>query len=212
LKEAGGWARIPYKDLEKIDSNLLDEVNKCFARAGIRAEDKVILEAINALTTGDLAGVVNRSTAGNTFYANSIPAAIGKLLDAGKEANPGDCVIYMTPSAYGALLSELSASQPAAFATPSVLRTGRISEYMGVHIVVGPAYAKYPRANATGTVYCCMLGRYKRGVVLAPKREMMVETEKDTVKRSLKITGSHTLAAKVVDGKELVRIYTSETA
>ena len=212
LQEAGGWARIPYKDLEKINSNLLDQVNKCMARAGVRAEDKVILEAINALTADQLAGSIDRSTGSAKFYASTIPEAIGKLLEAGKEANPGECVIYMTPAAYGSLLSELASSQPAAFARPDIIKSGRITQYMGVHIVVGAAYAKYPTGDATGTHYCCMLGRYKRGVVLAPKRDMMVETEKDTVKRSLKITGSHTLATKVVDPKELVRIFTSESA
>jgi len=56
-----------------------------------------------------------------------------------------------------------------------------------------------------------LLGRFKRGAVLAPKREMLLETEKDTVGRSLKMTASHTLAAKILDPNEFVRIMTSET-
>jgi len=212
LKEAGGWARIPYKDIEKINANLLDEINQCFQRAAIRAEDKIICDAIKALTTSQFAGQINRMTATKYFYATLIPQAIGKLLEAGKEADPGDCIIYMTPAMYGALLEELSGSQPAAFATPQVLRTGRVVEYMGVRIVVGPAHITVPSGTTSGTYACAVLGRFKRAVTLAPKRELLIETEKDTVTRSLKITGSHTLAAKVVDTKELVRIITSEPA
>ena len=213
LKEAGGWARIPYKDLEKLDANLMDQINQNFGKAAIRAEDKIIMEAIAALTTSQFAGVIDRSTATAEFHAASIPKAIGKLLDAGKEADPGDCVVYLTAAAYGALLSELSDSQPAAFATPGVLRTGRVVDYMGVRIVVGAAHVTSVRTgDNTGTYNCCAFGRYRRGFVLGPKRELLVETEKDTVGRSTKITGSHTLAGKVIDGKEFVRINTSETA
>jgi len=213
LKEAGGWARIPYKDLERIDANMMDEINKAFGRAGIRAEDKIILDAVENLTTSQFAGVIDRDTATAAFHAESIPKAIGKLLEAGKEADPGECVCYLTPAAYGALLAELSASQPAAFATPNVLKSGRVTEYMGVHLVVGPAeLTGPPRSGGTGTCYACVLGRFRRGVVIAPKRDILIETEKDTVTRSTKITGSHTVAVKIIDGKELVRINTSETA
>jgi hypothetical protein len=84
---------------------------------------------------------------------------------------------------------------------------------MGVHIVVGPASWYTEWAGGTtqvSTVACALLGRFKRGVVLAPKRELLVESEKDTVGRSLKLTASHTLAAKIIDPNEFVRIMTSE--
>ena len=214
LQEAGAWTRIPYKDIEKINSTLLDQINGVFAHAAIRSEDKIILSKFPAITSGQFGGYVDGHSDTESFYSRYIPQALGKLLEAGKQANPGDAVLFMSPSAYGALLKELSASQPAAFATPEVIRTGIVSSYMGVHIVVGPAswYTEWGEGTTQkSTVACALLGRFKRGVVLAPKREMLLETEKDTVTRSLKMTASHTLAAKILDPKEFVRIMTSET-
>lgn len=213
LQEAGAWTRVPYKDIEKINSTLLDQINGVFAQAGIRSEDKLILSKSPAITSGQFGGYIDGHSDTESFYSRYIPQALGKLLEAGKTADPGDCVLYMSPAAYGALLKELSASQPAAFATPQILRSGRITEYMGVHIVVGPASWYTEWAGGTtqvNTIACALLGRFKRGVVLAPKRELLVESEKDTVGRSLKLTASHTLAAKIIDANEFVRIMTSE--
>ena len=214
MQEAGAWTRIPYKDIEKINSTLLDQINGVFAHAAIRSEDKIILSKFPAVTTGQFGGYIDGHSDTESFYSRYIPQALGKLLEAGKEANPGDAVLFMSPAMYGALLKELSVSQPAAFATPEILKSGRILSYMGVHIVVGPAswYTEW-RLGTTqvGTVACALLGRYKRGFVLAPKREMLLETEKDTVKRSIKLTGSHTLAGKIIDTHEFIRIMTSET-
>jgi len=214
LQEAGAWTRVPYKDIEKINSTLLSQINGVFAHAGIRSEDQIILSKFPAVTTGAFGGYIDGHSDTENFYSRYIPQALGKLLEAGKEANPGDCVLYMSPAMYGAFLKELSASQPAAFATPEILRTGRIVSYMGVHIVVGPAswYTEWGEGTTQkSTVACALLGRFKRGAVLAPKREMLLETEKDTVTRSLKMTASHTLAAKILDPKEFVRIMTSES-
>lgn len=214
LQEAGAWTRIPYKDIEKINSTLMDQINGVFAQAGIRAEDRIILSKFPAITSGQFGGYIDGHDDTESFYARYVPQAIGKLLEAGKTANPGECVLYLSAAMYGSLLKELAKSQPAAFATPEVLRTGRIVSYMGVKIVIGAAswYTEWGEGTTQkSTVACALLGRFHRGVVLGPKREILIETEKDTVARSVKMTGSHTLAAKIVDPNEFVRIMTSET-
>lgn len=214
LKEAGAWTRINYADLEKIDANMIDLINNAFAQAAIRAEDKIIMDSILTLTLSSLAGEAGSKTAPSTaaFRASWIPDAITKLLQAGKAADPSEIVCWMTPAMYGALLSELAASQPAAFARPDIIQQGKITEYLGIKLVIGHQTNLHQnRTNAsTGSRMLAFLGRYRRGVVLAPKRDLLIETEKDTVKRSQTMTGSHTLAAKVVDGKEFVRIWTGE--
>jgi len=214
LKEAGGWTRLAYKDIEKINANLIDEINKRFIRAALRSEDRIILEDLDGNTTNQLAGVIDRdteSTLTGKISATDIPLAIGKLLTAGKDASPGECVAYLTAGAYAGLLEDLAASQPFAFASPEYLRTGIVASLMGVKIVVGHTWAiGPPRGGATGTCYACFLGRWRRGVVLAPKRDLLMETEKDTRTRSQFLTGSHTIGLKVLDPKEFVRINTSQ--
>lgn len=214
LKEAGGWTRVAYKDIEKINANLLDEINKVFVRAALRAEDRIILEDLDGNTTNQLAGAIDRDTESSLtgkISAINIPQALGKLLNAGKDVSPGECVAYLIPGAYAGLLEDLAASQPFAFATPQYLQTGQITDLMGVRIVVGhPWAAGPPRAGATGTCAACYVGRWKRGVVLAPKRELLLETEKDTRTRSQFMTGSHTIGMKVLHAKEFCRINTSK--
>lgn len=214
LKEAGGWTRIAYKDIEKIDANLLDQINSVFRIAALRAEDRIILEALDDNTTNQLAGVVDRDTESSLtgkISATDLPKAIGKLLTAGKNVEPGQCCAYLTGGAYAGLLEDLASSQPFALTSPQYLQTGKITELMGVTIVVGHTWAVGPpRAGATGTCYGCFVGRYKRGVILAPKRELLMETEKHTTTRTQTLTGSHTVGLKVLDPKEFCRINTSQ--
>jgi len=214
LKEAGGWTRIPYKDIEKINSNLLAQINQAFVRAALRAEDRIILEDLDGNTTNQLAGAIDRdteSTDTGKIGAIEIPKAIGKLLTAGKSVEPGECVAYLTAGAYAGLLEDIASSQPFAFTNPNYLQTGKISELMGVKLVVGHTWAVGPpRSGGTGTGYCCFIGRWKRGAVLAPKRELLLETEKFTRTRTQTLTGSHTIGLKILDPKEFCRINTSQ--
>jgi HK97 family phage major capsid protein len=210
LYEAGAWTDVPYYLIERIDQNLLDELNGKFSRAAVRAEDKEIMTLIEAGSNTNFAGNVTRLTGDEYFYASNITKAMGLLLNAGKEVNPGECVLYLTGPAYGALLSELVASQVIAYAVPSVVTKGKVEELLGVKLVVGGYRPSQQRTNAaTGTVDLCYLMRGKRAVALAPKRELLMETDKQTSTRKLRVTGSHTFALKVLDFKEIVRIWTS---
>jgi HK97 family phage major capsid protein len=213
LYEAGGWYDLPYYLLEKIDQNLLDEINKMLAIASVRAEDEEIMTLINAGTSTNFAGNVTRLTASAYFYATNVPSAIQILMTAGKSATTSECVLYMTPHAYGALLAELAASQVIAYAVPSIIVKGQIENYLGVSIVVGGYRPSQQRTNAaTGTVDLCFLMRGKRAVALAPKRELLIETDKQIATRALRIAASHTFGVDILDFKEIVRIWTSRVA
>jgi len=208
LKEAGAWSDIAYEDIEKIDQNLLDEINRTFAHAAVRAEDKVLIELVSAATGGTFAGQVNRSTATYKFYANNIPEAIGLLIQAGKEVHPGDCVLYINAIPYSELLKELAASQIIAFARGDIITKGVIEEYLGVKIVVGGEVESFCRtAGATKTCQVAFLMRGKRALALAPKRDILIETDRQIATRKLRITGSHTFGGKLLDPKECVRIF-----
>jgi hypothetical protein len=221
LYEAGAWTDVPYNLIERFDRNLLDELNAVFARAAVRAEDAEIMTLINAGTNTNyanggqpaaaLTGTVGRSTGGAVFYAANVPTALGRLLGMGKSATPGECVLYMTGRAYAALLAELVASTPIAHAQPSIITQGQVEKYLGVSIVVGGYRPWNQRTNAaTGTMEVCYLMRGKRAVALAPKRDILIETDKQIATRQLRVTGSHTFGVLILDFKEIVHIWTSQ--
>lgn len=223
LYEAGAYSDISYYLLERFDSNLLEQLNAAFANAAVRAEDQEIMTLVDALTGTNYAGgyaggatnanAVGRGTGSAYFYAANIPAAMGKLLATGKAVRPSECLLYMTANAYKALLEELVASQVIAYAVPSVITQGLVEVLFGVKIVVG-GYRTYACRNgaATGTVDLCYLMRSRRAIALAPKRDILIETDKQIAVRKLRITGSHTFGVKILSGKEIVRIWTSRVA
>ena len=211
MKEAGQWSDIPYKDIEKIDQNLLDELNRTFAHAAVRAEDKILLNVLDAGTTHSYAAQIDRHTAANAYYAANIPRAIGKLLAAGKEVHPGDCVAIMTPTMYGAFLEEVAGSAATAygFARPDVIQKGVIEDWLGVRILVTHHVTDAAASTATGTVETAWVMRAKRCLALAPKRDILIETDRQIRERKLRIAGSHSFGAVLLDAKEAVRILTS---
>lgn len=213
LYEAGLWSDVDYYLIEKINQNLLDELNHMLANAAVRAEDEKIMTLVVAGTSTNFAGDIGRKTGAAYFYAANVAQALRSLLYAGKKARPGECVLYMTAYAYGALLEELAASQVISNADPKIITTGEIEQYLGVGIVVGGYRPTQQRTNAaTGTCDLCFMMRGKRAVALAPKRELLIETDKQISARKLRIAASTTFGVKVMDFKEIVRIWTSRVA
>jgi hypothetical protein len=213
LYEAGGYADLSYYLIERFNQNLLEEINNVLASAAIRSEDAKIMALVEALTSTNFAGNVTRFTGSAYFYSSNIPKALKLLLNTGKRVTPDQCVLYLTPAAYGALLEEIMASQVFAFASPSLINQGVIEKLIGVGIVVGGYRPSQQRTNqATGTVDLCFLMRGKRAVALAPKRELLIETQKQIATRKLRISASHTFGIKILDAKEMVRIWTSRVA
>jgi hypothetical protein len=220
MYEAGDYADISYATIEKINQNLLEEINSVLAVAAVRAEDKKIMQLIEAGTSTNYAddliyrsgkaGTGTLSVAAANFYSSNIPYALKALLKLGKRVTPDQCVLYLTPAAYGALLQEVVSSQVFAFASPALINQGVVEKLLGVGIVIGGYHTSQQRTNQnTGTVDLCFLMRAKRAVVLAPKRELLVETQKQIATRKLRITASHTFGIKILDFKEIVRIWTS---
>ena len=210
LYEAGGYADLSYYLIERFNQNLLEEINNVLATAAVRSEDAKIMALVEALTGTNFAGNVTRFTGSAYFYSSNIPKALKLLLNTGKRVTPDQCVLYLTPAAYGALLEEVVSSQVFAFASPALINQGVIEKLIGVGIVVGGYRPSQQRTNqATGTVDLCFLMRGKRAIALAPKRELLIETQKQTATRKLRITASHTFGIKIIDAKEIVRIWTS---
>ena len=213
LYEAGGYADLSYYLLERFDSNLLEMVNRALASGALNSEDTAIMTLVGAGTGTNFAGNVTRLTGAAYFYSTNIPKALKLLMLRGKNVRPEECVLYLTPAAYGALLEELTASQIIAYAQPGIVTQGLIERIFGVKIVVGEYRPNQQRTNAaTGTVDLCFLMRGRRAVALAPKRDILVETDKQVATRKLRVTASHTMGIKILDFKEIVRIWTSRVA
>lgn len=214
LKEAGTYYDVAYEDIEKIDQNLLDELNRTFAHAAVRAEDAYMMDEFFQATTNSFAGTINMPWAVTTYFmASWIADAIGKLLEKGKEVHPGDLVLWITPSAYAALLKELSASTPIAFARGDIITKGLVEDYLGVRIVVG-GLNTHDRLNAGGgsSYEVAYVFRAKRCLALAPKRDILIETDRLIKTRKLTIAGSHTFGVELLDARECVRIMTGKKA
>jgi len=214
LKEAGAYSDIAYGDIEKIDQNLLDELNRTFAHAAVRAEDKALIDMIATQTTNDFAGGIGGGTGTEAFYVRYIPEAIGKLIEKGKEVHPGDLVLYMTAKGYADLLLEMSGSQVFAYARGDIVQKGVIEELLGVRILVGgeeeTVTAKIvgrTTSTTTGTCQVQFLMRARRCLALAPKRDILIETDRQIRDRKLRIAGSHTFGEQIIDATECVRIF-----
>jgi len=208
VEEWGAWSDVSYGDIEKADQNVLDELNRVFGHAAVRAEDAAIMGQMDDFATGSFAGATVLGTSGTSFLISYFPSAIGLLLQQGKEVNPGDCVCYMTATAYSALLSALASSQVIAYARGDVITKGIVEDYLGVRIIVGGFQPEHIRSTATGTYEACFIFRAKRAVALAPKRDILIETDRQIKERNLRIAGSHTFAKDVHDPSECVKIIT----
>jgi hypothetical protein len=218
LKEAGAYYDAYYGDIEKIDANLLDELNRAFAHAAVRAEDRELMKLLDAGTTSQFGGASGYCDVGDTqfalvdthFKSAWIADAIGEMLKKGKELHPGDCVLYMTAIAYESLLSELVASQVIAYARSDIITKGMAEDFMGVRILVGGYETRNAGTLKDTTYQVCYLMRAKRCLGLAPKRDILIETDRIVDKRQLRIAGSHTFGVKALDMTEAVRIFTGQ--
>ncbi len=229
LKEAGVYSDIKYTDIEKINQNLLDELNRVFTHAAVRSEDVQMLKLLDAGTTsqfgeavlGSAPGVGDEAIGGTAtttdFDVSYIADAIAEMLSKGKEVHPGDCVLFMNTNAYKTLLQDMASTTATAiaYARSDIIQKGIVEDYLGVRILVGGKAPNpgFPNGNgAVSTYRCNYLMRAKRCLALAPKREVLIETDRLLTKRQLRIAASHTFGVKTLDLTEAVRIWQGNDA
>lgn len=218
LHEAGTYYDAYYGDIEKIDSNMLEELNRVFAHAAVRAEDYDLVYLLNTATTGQFVSygggtsslspaMVGTCSANGTLCAEYVVDAIVALMKRGKEVRPGECVLYCNATAYGSLLKEIVGSTPLSTARPDAIQQGLVEDFLGVKIIVGAARSKTKGLSKVTTTYdCAFLFRPKRCLALAPKRDILIETDKLIKERQLRIAASHTYGVRAIDYTECVVI------
>jgi hypothetical protein len=221
LHESGAYYDAYYGDIEKIDSNMLDELNRVFAHAAIRSEDRDLIDLLAVATTADYCspGATTRNSftdiLGDTlsgFQSSWVADGLAKLMQRGKEVHPGECILIIGPQNYGDLLSQLVESTPVAYARSDIMQKGLVEDFLGVKIVpVG--YDPYegsstPITGGPTTIGCVYLVRSKRALAVAPKRDILIETDKLIATRQLRIAASHTFGVVSLDDSEAVRFRT----
>ena len=234
LVEAGAYYDAYYTDIEKIDTNLLDEINSVFAHAAVRSEDEKLLNLLCNGTTsawgetklgsakfadlwvGEVGGA--GFAAASTFAVSWIADAIGNLIKKGKEISPGELILVLNPSMYVTLLKKLSATTntAVAYAMPTVWTKGMVESYLGCRILVSGYEMRMMSGsgltNDDTSYQCAFLMRPKRCLALAPKREILIETDKQIAARTLRIVASHTFGSAILDQTEAVCIVSGVTA
>jgi len=230
LVEAGAYYDAYYTDIEKIDSNLLDELNSVFAHAAVRAEDEKLLNLLCNGTTSawgetKLGAAATQLYVGNTnfviastFSVSWIADAIGKMIQKGKDVSPGELILVLNSSMYITLLKKLSATTntAVAYAMPTVWTKGMVESYLGVRIIVSGyemrSMSGSGLTNDETSYQCAFLMRPKRCLGLAPKREILIETDKQIAARTLRIVATHTFGSAIIDQTEAVKIFCGVTA
>lgn len=205
LKEAGAYTQIPYADVEKLTEGILAKIEANAAKSVLRAVDKHILDTLIADAN---VPELDHSTATVYFDADYIPEAMGKMMAAGKDVQPGDAVLVLNAYQYDALLRDIAASQSLTFARPDVVQDGVVTKFMGVQIVVSNYLPEHDATNHKYSAYLI----HRDAIVYAPKRELLIETERDTVNRKIKMTWTHTFGVAVVDKNSIVEIKTGKPA
>jgi len=204
LKEAGTYTQLAYADVEKINEDVLGKLEENFAYAALRAEDKAIL---NMLLADANVPELDKSTETVDFKADWIAEALGKLMIQGKDVKSSECVLVIDAKMHDALLRNIASSQPLAFARPDIIQQGVIKQFLGVNILISHYLPEHDTTNHKRSAYLI----HKNAIVFAPKRELLVETQRDIVARKIKITGTHTFGIAILDNKAVVEIKTPAT-
>ena len=221
LKEYGAMARITYSVLEDITGDVVRELEDNFVEAAKMAEDAYILSKLDAIPDADLAAHLwggdatgyGDVDAADVMTPDLIAKAIGAIMQKGYMVKPGSLVLVVHSKQYEDLLRNEQFTNASKLGSPDVVKTGRITSYMGVDIVVSNKVPVTEAGSVDGTnpavdVYHAFI-MPKDAVVLAPKRELLIETEKLTGERVLQITASHRFGAEVLFPDAVVRISTA---
>jgi hypothetical protein len=201
LKETAATTNIPYADVEKLTEDILAKIEERFSEGALRAIDKYILDTLIANTD---VPELDKSTESVDFDADWIAEALGLLMKQGKSFEPGDCLLVINAKMYEALLKDIAATQSLVFARPDVVQKGVVTEFLGVKILVSNYLPEHDATNHKKSAYLI----HKNSIVFAPKRELLLETQRDTAARSIKLTGSLTFGVAVLDNKAICEIKT----
>ena len=225
LHESGAYYDAYYGDIEKIDSNMLDEINRVFAHAAVRAEDFDLIELLNDATSGNFVMTLGQGTLTplyvgtenpgvGTLTAELVVDALAAMMSKGKEVRPGECILLCNAAQWETLAHDVLGSTPLQHVASDFAKTGLMESFLGVKIIVPGCRVKLTAISivTVGTTYdACFLLRPKRALALAPKRDILIETDKLIDRRQLRIAASHTYGVAALDLTDVVPMKVGDT-
>ncbi len=144
----------------------------------------------------------------DSLDADLIIDALAALMTRGKEVHPGECLLVMTPNHWAGLVGNIVSSTPLTTARPDIAQKGMVEDFLGVKLVIthdSLDFHAYQQGGAT-SYSAAYLMRPKRALALAPKRDILIETDKLIATRQLRIAASHTFGVAAIDFSEVVPI------
>jgi len=203
VQEAGVKFVLKPHLVEKADSNVTQLIEELARKAVIRAIDSKVLSDI-ANTTGVLS--IDKSSASTDFDADWIAEIIAEFQGNGVDVQPGDLTLFLSPEMYESLLKDVAGAMSLVFARPDVVKSGRITEFMGVTIRV-VSKATLP---TSGSNYCAIAFK-KQGYTLAIKRNFSIESDPDPANRQTLMVVTAAVAGALANPKYGCKIITPVT-
>jgi hypothetical protein len=116
--------------------------------------------------------------------------------------------MVMRPGHYKVLVKAILGSTPIGTVRSDVITQGMVESFLGVKIVLThhPTYFHADAVPAVSSYQVVYLLRPKRALALAPKRDILIETDKLVENRQLRIAASHTYGVCAIDYTEVVPI------
>mgnify|MGYP000097141582 CR=1 FL=1 len=215
LEEYGQLISITYSILEDMSSDIVAAIEEMFVEAAKLKEDEVILSKLEDMGSDELAAVLiagdkaseDELTASDVLTPELIAKAVGAVLAKGYIVRPGDLTLVIHPKQYQDLLQNAQFTNAAALGSAEVVRTGRLTQYMGVNIVVSTKIPIGTSTDGTATYHAFVF--HRDAIALAYKRDLTIEQERDIAARVLKLMATHRFGVKVVLPDAVVKLLTA---
>ena len=215
LEEYGQLISITYSVLEDMSPDIVAAIEEMFVEAAKLKEDEVILSRLEEVGPDELAAVLIAGgkaseadlTASDVLTPELIAKAIGAILAEGYLVRPGDLTLVVHPKQYQDLLQNSQFTNAAALGSPEVVRTGRLTQYMGVNIIVSTKVPTSTSSDGTTTYHAFVF--HRDAVALAYKRDLTIEQERDIAARVLKLMATHRFGVRVVLPNAVVKLLTA---
>ena len=213
LKEYGKLVSLTYSVLEDMSPDIVAAMEEMLTEAATLKEDEVILAKLDAVAEPAAifygGGKTSEAdlTASDILTPGLVARALGAIIAQGFLVRPGDLTLVIHPKQYQDLLTNEQFTNAAVWGGPEVLRTGRLTQYMGVNILVSTKVPTGTSSDGTTTYHAFVF--HRDAVALAYKRDMTLEQERDIAARVLKLMATHRFGVEVVLPKAVVKVITA---
>lgn len=217
FNEYGAKQKVDDDVIEDITGDVLEAIEQGFVDAALLKEDELIMDALDAVSAGSLAGTIYGGNAtseatvdsSDIFDEDLIADAIRLLDDGGYDTTPGNLVCVLAPVQYLRMMKDTEFKQANVFGSRELIETGQIPGWLGVELVkCGKINTGSGAGSPAITTYHAWVFA-KNAVALVPKRELRIETDRKVEERQSLFMGTHRFGEGVLLPAACVRIITA---